>query len=400
MATTNAIRIHSVGGPEVMKWEEVELGQPGPGELLIRSTAVGLNYIDTYHRSGLYPLQLPCVIGMEGAGVVEKAGRGVKDFKAGDRVASAQPMGSYAEQRIVPAERMVKIPAGIDDRTAAAMMLKGLTAQYLLRRTYRVKDGDTVLVHAAAGGVGLILCQWARHLGARVIGTVSSEEKAALAKKHGCNHPIIAGEGVDIAKRVREITKGEGVPVVYDGVGKDTFMASLDSLRPLGMMVSYGNASGSVAPFSPAILSAKGSLFLTRPTLMTYVARRDDLVKAARDLFSVVKAGAVKIRVNQTYPLADAVRPLLEHTLIQDHRLDRAAALESLPLPRPRSGRGRAGPSAGAGDPCPRHPVTLDRAPCQQSNASSAASRSSRPGTTSTGRSSTRISAPSARRRR
>jgi NADPH2:quinone reductase len=307
MATTKAIRIHSTGGPEVMKWEEVELGQPGPGELLIRNTAVGLNFIDTYHRSGLYPLQLPCVIGMEGAGVVEKAGRGVKEFKAGDRVAYAQPMGSYAERRIVPAERMVKIPAGIDDKAAAAMMLKGLTAHYLLRRTYKVKAGDTILVHAAAGGVGLILCQWGKALGAKVIGTVSNEEKAALAKKHGCQYPIITGKE-DFAKRVREITKGEGVPVVYDGIGKDSFMGSLDSLRPLGMMVSYGNASGPVAPFSPAILSAKGSLFLTRPTLMTYVAKREDLVKASRELFQVVKSGAVKIRVNQAYPLSEAAQ--------------------------------------------------------------------------------------------
>jgi NADPH:quinone reductase len=307
MATTKAIRIHSVGGPEVMKWEEVELGEPGPGELLIRNTAVGLNYIDTYHRSGLYPLQLPCVIGMEGAGVVEKVGPKVKEFAVGDRVAYAQPMGSYAERRIVPEERMVKIPQGIDDRTAAAMMLKGLTAQYLLRRTYKVKEGDTILVHAAAGGVGLILCQWGKALGAKVIGTVSNDEKAALAKKHGCTYPIVTGKE-DFAKRVREITKGEGVPVVYDGIGKDSFMGSLDSLRPLGMMVSYGNASGPVAPFSPTILSAKGSLFLTRPTLMTYVAKREDLVKAAKDLFAVVKSGDVKIRVNQTYPLAEAAQ--------------------------------------------------------------------------------------------
>jgi len=308
MATTHAIRIHQPGGPEAMKWEEVELGAPGPGEMLIRNTAVGLNYIDTYHRSGLYPLPLPAVIGMEGAGVVEKLGPKVRDFKVGDRVAYAQPIGAYAERRIVPAERMVKIPSGIDDKTAAAMMLKGMTAEYLIRRTYKVKEGDTILVHAAAGGVGLILCQWGKFLGAKVIGTVSSAEKAALAKKHGCHHPIVVPPGGDFAKQVREITKGKGVPVVYDGIGKDSFTGSLDSLRPLGMMVSYGNASGPVAPFSPAILSAKGSLFLTRPTLMTYVAAREDLVKSANALFSVVKKGAVKIRINQTYPLSEAVR--------------------------------------------------------------------------------------------
>ena len=308
MATTHAIRIHQPGGPEAMKWEEIELGAPGPGEMLIRNTAVGLNYIDTYHRSGLYPLPMPSVIGMEGAGVVEKLGPKVKDFKVGDRVAYAQPIGAYAERRIVPAERMVKIPSGIDDRTAAAMMLKGMTAEYLIRRTYKVKEGDTILVHAAAGGVGLILCQWGKHLGAKVIGTVGNEEKAQLAKKHGCHHPIVVKPGDNFAKTVREITKGKGVPVVYDGVGKDTFMGSLDSLRPLGLMVSYGNASGPVAPFGPAILSAKGSLFLTRPTLMTYVAAREDLVKSANALFSVVKKGAVKIRVNQTYPLSEAVR--------------------------------------------------------------------------------------------
>ena len=308
MATTHAIRIHQPGGPEAMKWEEVELGAPGPGEMLIRNTAVGLNYIDTYHRSGLYPLPTPAVIGMEGAGVVEKLGPKVKEFKVGDRVAYAQPIGAYAERRIVPAERMVKVPSGIDDKTAAAMVLKGMTAEYLIRRTYKVKEGDTILVHAAAGGVGLILCQWGKFLGAKVIGTVSNEEKAALAKKHGCHHPIVVKPGDDFAKQVREITKGKGVPVVYDGIGKDSFTGSLDSLRPLGLMVSYGNASGPVAPFSPAILAAKGSLFLTRPTLMTYVAAREDLVKSANALFSVVKKGAVKIRINQTYPLSEAVR--------------------------------------------------------------------------------------------
>jgi NADPH2:quinone reductase len=307
-ATTRAIRIHAAGGPEVMRWEEMPLGTPGPGELLIRNTAVGLNYIDTYHRSGLYPIQLPAVIGMEGAGVVEKLGPRVKEFKVGDRVAYAQPMGSYAERRIVPADRMVKIPAGIDDRVAAAMMLKGMTAEYLLRRTYKVKKGDTILVHAAAGGVGLILCQWGRALGAKVIGTVSSAEKAELARKHGCHHPIVLRPGDDLVKAVKAITKGKGLPVVYDGVGKDTFMASLDCLAPRGMMISFGNASGPVAPFSPAILGAKGSLFLTRPSLMAYVAAREELVASARALFAVVKSGKVKIRINQTYPLAEAAQ--------------------------------------------------------------------------------------------
>lgn len=302
-----AIRIHETGGPEVMRWEDVDPGKPGPGEVLVRNTAVGLNYIDTYHRSGLYPVPLPATLGMEGAGVVEAVGPKVKDFKAGDRVAYAQPIGSYAEVCIRPAERLVKIPAGVDDRTAAAMMLKGLTAQYLLRRTFRVRAGDTILVHAAAGGVGQILSQWGKHLGATVIGTVGSEEKAPLAKKAGCRHVIVLGKE-DFAERVRAITRGQGVPVVYDGIGRDTFEGSLDCLQPLGLMVSYGNASGPVPPFNPALLSQKGSLFLTRPTLMSYVAKRDDLVKAARELFSVVRSGAVRIRINQTYPLREAAR--------------------------------------------------------------------------------------------
>lgn len=303
----HAIRIHQTGGPEVMRWEEVEVGKPGPGEVLVRNTAVGLNYIDTYHRSGLYPVPLPATLGMEGAGVVEAVGPKVKEFKPGDRVAYAQPVGAYAEVCLRPAERLVKIPAGIDERTAAAMMLKGLTAQYLLRRTYRVKQGDTFLVHAAAGGVGQILCQWGKHLGATVIGTVGSEEKVALARKAGCRHVIVLGRE-NLPERVKAITKGEGVPVVYDGIGRDSFEASLDCLRPLGLMVSYGNASGPVPPVNLAILSQKGSLFVTRPTLMTYVAKREDLVKNARELFAVVKSGAVKIRINQTYPLREAAQ--------------------------------------------------------------------------------------------
>lgn len=302
-----AIRIHETGGPEVMRWEQVEPGKPGPGEVLVCNAAVGLNYIDTYHRSGLYPVPLPATLGMEGAGVVEAVGPKVADFKPGDRVAYAQPIGAYAEVCVRPADRLVKIPAGVDDRSAAAMMLKGLTAQYLLRRTFRVRAGDTILVHAAAGGVGQILSQWGKHLGATVIGTVGSEEKAPLAKKAGCRHVIVLDKE-NFTERVRAITRGQGVPVVYDGIGRDTFDGSLDCLRPMGLMVSYGNASGAVPPFNPALLSQKGSLFLTRPTLMNYVAKREDLVKAARELFAVVKSGAVKIRINQTYPLREAAR--------------------------------------------------------------------------------------------
>ncbi len=301
-----AIRIHETGGPEVMRWEDVEVGKPGPGEVRLRHTAVGLNYIDVYHRSGLYPLpKLPVVIGREAAGVVEEVGAGVKSLKAGDHVAYVDPMGSYAEARLHPADRLVKLPEGISDQTAAAMMLKGLTAQYLLRRTYRVQAGETILVHAAAGGVGLILCEWAKHLGATVIGTVSTEEKAALARQHGCDHTVVYTRE-NFVERVKEITGGKGVAVVYDSVGKDTFAGSLDCLRPLGMMVSYGNASGKVPPFDPGILMAKGSLFLTRPTLVTYTATREDLETSSAELFDVVRKGIVKIEVKQTYPLKDA----------------------------------------------------------------------------------------------
>jgi NADPH2:quinone reductase len=302
-----AVRIHEIGGPENLKWEEVEVGDPGPGEVRVRNTAVGLNYVDTYQRSGLYPMPLPFTLGSEGAGIVEAVGKKVKDLKVGDRVAYSGPLGAYAEVLMRPADRMVKIPAGIDDKTAAAMMLKGLTTQYLLRRTYRVKKGDTILMHAAAGGVGLILCQWAKALGATVIGTVGSDDKVAAAKKAGCKHVIVTSKE-NFVDRVKVITKGKGVPVVYDGVGKDTFMGSLDCLRPLGMMVSFGNASGAVPPFNAGILAQKGSLFLTRPTLNTYCAAREDLVKAARELFAVVKSGKVKISVNQTYPLREAAQ--------------------------------------------------------------------------------------------
>lgn len=302
-----AIRIHETGGPEKMRWEEVQVDEPGPGEVQVRNTAIGLNFIDVYHRNGLYPMQLPTTLGMEGAGVVEKVGPKVKGFKVGDRVAYANPIGAYAEVLNRPVARLVKVPAGIDDRTAASIMLKGMTAWYLCRRTYKVKKGDTILVHAAAGGVGQILCQWAKHLGATVIGTVGSEEKAAIAKKAGCKYVIVTSKE-KFVERVKEITKGAGVPVVYDGVGKDTFMDSLDCISPLGMMVSFGNASGAVPQFNPGILAQKGSLFLTRPTLFNYTAAREDLEKAARDLFAVVKSKAVKISINQTYPLREAAQ--------------------------------------------------------------------------------------------
>ncbi len=303
----HAIRIHQTGGPEVLQWEEVTVGDPGPGEVRVRNTAIGLNFIDTYQRSGLYPLPLPLTMGSEGAGVIEAVGPKVKGFKKGDRVAYAGPIGAYAEVLMRPAARMVKIPAGVSDQTAAAMMLKGMTAWYLLRRTYKVQKGDTILVHAAAGGVGQILCQWGKHLGATVIGTVGSDEKVAAAKKSGCKHVIVASRE-KISQRVRDITKGRGVPVVYDGIGKETFMESLDCLSPLGMMASFGNASGAVPPVNIGILAQKGSLFLTRPTLGNYTATREDLDKAAKDLFAVVKAGKVKISINQTYPLKEAAQ--------------------------------------------------------------------------------------------
>jgi NADPH2:quinone reductase len=304
-----AIRIHEYGGPEVLRWEEVDVGDPGPGQLRVRHGAVGLNYIDVYHRTGLYPLpSLPWTLGMEGAGWVEAVGEGVAEFKVGDRVAYASPpVGAYAEVRLIPADRVVALPEAIDDLTAAAMMLQGMTAQYLLRRTYRVQPGDAILLHAAAGGVGLIASQWARHLGATVIGTVGNDEKAELARAHGCHHAIVYTRE-NFVERVREITGGQGVAVVYDSVGKDTFTGSLDCLRPLGMMVSFGNASGPVPPFEPGILAAKGSLFLTRPTLMTYTAKRVDLVASAAELFEVVASGVVNIEVRQTYPLAEAAR--------------------------------------------------------------------------------------------
>jgi NADPH2:quinone reductase len=302
---TKAIRIHTNGGPEVMKWEDVPTPEPGPGEALVHHQAVGLNYIDVYFRTGLYKApSMPLIIGQEGAGTVTAVGAGVTLVRPGDRVAYAGPMGGYATDRVLPADRLVKLPDAISFETGAAMMLQGMTAQYLVRRTYQVKAGDTIVVHAAAGGVGLILTQWAQHLGATVIGVVSSEAKAALARAHGAAHTVIGYAG--LAAEVKKITGGAMVPVVYDSVGKDTWTASLDCLAPLGLMVSYGNASGPVPPFDLGVLGAKGSLFLTRPTLPTYTAKRADLERVATDLFNVVESGAVKIEVNQTFPLKDA----------------------------------------------------------------------------------------------
>jgi len=313
----HAIRFAKTGGPEVLEWQQVEVGKPSQGQVRLRHTAVGLNYIDTYHRSGLYQLPMPSGLGSEGAGVVEEVGPGVRDLKAGDRVAYAGgPIGAYAEERVMPADRLVPVPDGITDQHAAAMMLKGMTAWYLVRRTHPVKRGETILIHAAAGGVGLIVCQWAKHLGATVIGTVGDEEKAALAKRHGCDHPILYRRE-DFAARAGELTQGKKLPVVYDSVGKDTFYKSLDCLAPLGLMVSFGQSSGAIGPVDIGILAAKGSLFLTRPTLNNYTASREDLLNAARDLFDVVKSGAVKIAVNQTYPLRDAGRA---HRDLQDRK--------------------------------------------------------------------------------
>jgi NADPH2:quinone reductase len=305
---TKAIRIHSYGGPEVMKWEDVPTPEPGPGEALVKQEAVGLNYIDIYFRTGLYKSpSMPATIGMEGAGTVVAVGPGVTEVQVGERVAYAGgTIGAYAEERVIAADRLVHVPAGIDLRTAAAMMLQGLTVQYLIRRTYRVKSGDTILLPAAAGGIGLLMCQWARHLGATVIGVVSSEEKAELARASGAAHVLVGY--ANLAAEVKRITGGAMVPVVYDGVGKDTFTASLDCLAPLGLMVSFGNASGPVPPVDISVLSAKGSLFLTRPTLATYTAKRADLEAAAKELFDVVGVGAVKVQVNQTFPLKDAAK--------------------------------------------------------------------------------------------
>ncbi|MBV8590110.1 MAG: quinone oxidoreductase [Acetobacteraceae bacterium] len=304
--SSKAIRIHTYGGPEVMQWEGVPTPEPGPGEALVRHEAVGLNYIDVYFRTGLYKgPNLPATIGMEAAGAVVAVGEGVSSVKPGDRVAYATaPIGAYATERVISADRLVKLPDSIDFKTAAAMMLQGMTAQYLIRRTHRVQAGETIVIHAAAGGVGLIMSQWARDLGASVIGVVSNEAKAELARSHGATHVLIGH--ADLPAQVKRITGGAMVPVVYDSVGKDTFMASLDCLAPLGLMVSFGNASGPVPPVDIALLGAKGSLFLTRPSLASYTAKRADLEQSAKELFEVVQSGAVKIEVNQTFPLSQA----------------------------------------------------------------------------------------------
>lgn len=304
---THAIVVEKHGAPSVLKWKTVDVGKPRTGQVQIRHTAIGLNYIDTYQRSGLYPIETPFIPGNEGAGIVEVLGRSVKGLKVGDRVCYAGLVGAYAEQAVFPADRLLKIPDGITDEQAASMMLKGMTAQYLLRQTYRVKKGDTIVIHAAAGGVGLIVCQWAKHLGATVIGTVGSPEKADIARSHGCDHPIIYTKQ-NFAERVQTITRGAGVPVVYDSVGKDTYEGSLNSLGHRGMLVSFGNASGPVTSINPIELMSKGSLFFTRPSLPHYTGTRKDLQSTARDLFKVVKSGAVKIEINQTYALKDAAK--------------------------------------------------------------------------------------------
>jgi len=305
---THAIRMHAQGGPEVLVWEEVELAKPGAGEALLKHHAVGLNYIDVYQRSGTYPVPCPATLGLEAAGVVEALGEGVSHLKVGDRVAYAGgPLGAYSERRVIPADRLVKLPDTLSFEQGAAMMLQGMTAQYLLKRTYPVKAGDTILVHAAAGGVGLILCQWAKALGVHVIGTVGSDEKAALAKAHGCTHPIVYTRE-NFQERVMEITHGQKVPVVYDSIGRDTFMQSLESLAPLGTMVLYGAASGPVPPFDLGLLAKMGSLFITRPTLFTHTAQREDLERISSDLFDVVTSGQVKLFINQHYPLSEAAQ--------------------------------------------------------------------------------------------
>ena len=302
---SKAIRIYQTGGPEVLRWEDVDVGSPAAGQVRLRQTACGLNYIDVYGRSGLYPIaEFPATLGMEAVGYIEEIGDGVEGFEVGDRVASPMQIGAYAEERLANAAQLVKVPDGISDETAAAMMLKGLTAHYLLFRTYAVKAGDSILVYAAAGGVGLILCQWAKLLGATVIGCVGSEEKAELARQNGCDHCIFYRDE-DIASRVREITNGVGVAAAYDSIGKATFEASLDSLRPFGVLATYGNASGPVDPFSPAILAPKGSLYVTRPTLATHVSTRELLTEGADRLMQVVANGEVKIQINQRYALAD-----------------------------------------------------------------------------------------------
>jgi NADPH2:quinone reductase len=302
---SKAVRIHAYGGPEMLRWEEVPLPEPGPGEVLIEQKAIGLNYIDVYFRTGLYKVPgFPAIIGQEGAGIVSAVGPGVTTVAVGDRVAYAGPLGAYANNRVIQADRLVKLPETIDFATAASLMLQGLTAHYLLHRTYKLQPGETILVHAAAGGVGLILCQWARHLGATVIGVVSTEAKAELARQNGANHVIVGYK--TLAADVKRLTGAAMVPVVYDSVGKDTFQASLDCLAPLGLMVSFGSSSGPVPPVEPSMLAAKGSLFLTRPTLATYTAKRADLERMAADMFAAVASGALHAGVHQTFALKDA----------------------------------------------------------------------------------------------
>ncbi|MES2325717.1 MAG: quinone oxidoreductase [Pseudomonadota bacterium] len=301
----HAIRVHEVGGPEVLKWEQVEVGEPGPGQVRLRQEAAGLNFIDVYHRTGLYPQLLPFTPGVEGAGIVEAVGPDVTDVTIGDRVAYAGPVGGYAEVRLIDADRLVKLPDAIPSEQAAAAMLQGMTVHMLLRRVYPVKAGDTILIHAAAGGVGLIACQWAKALGATVIGTVGSDDKAELARAHGCDHPIVYTRK-DFVAEVQRITGGKKLPVVYDSIGKDTFLRSIDCLAPRGMMVSFGNASGPPEPIAPGVLAQKGSLFLTRPTLFNYIATRPELEQAASELFAMLASGKVKVEVKQRFALADA----------------------------------------------------------------------------------------------
>src|SRR5947208_7159105 len=324
----HAIRFDKPGGPDVLTWQTVEVGKPGQGEVRLRHAAVGLNYIDAYHGSGLYPLPMPSGLGSEAAGVVEEVGPGITGLKPGDRVAYAGgPIGAYADERVMPADRLVPVPAGITDQQAAAMMLKGMTAWYLVRRTHAVKPGETILIHAAAGGVGLIVCQWAKHLGATVIGTVGDDEKAALAKKHGCDHTINYRRE-DFVARVGEITQGKKLPVVYDSVGKDTFYKSLDCIAPLGLLAAFGQSSGAIGTVDIGIVAGKCSLFLTRPTLNTYTATREDLLTAAGELFDVVLSGAVKIQVNQTYPLRNAAQA---HRDLQDRKTTGSTSLRCSP---------------------------------------------------------------------
>jgi NADPH2:quinone reductase len=319
----HAIRVHQTGGPEVLKWEEADVGEPGPGQVRLRQEAAGLNFIDVYHRSGLYKQELPFTPGVEGAGIVDALGPDVTNVRVGDRVAYAGPIGGYAEERLIAADKLVKLPESIPTEQAAAIMLQGLTAEMLLRRVYRVKAGETILVQAAAGGVGLIICQWAKAIGATVIGTVGSDEKAELARAHGCDYPIVYTRQ-DFVSEVQRITDGRKLPVVYDGVGRDTFMKSLDCLHRRGMMVSYGNASGPVDPFPATLLAQKGSLFLTRPTLFDYVVTRDELEQASAELFAVIESGKVKIEVKQRFPLKDAAEA---HRALESRRTSGSTVL-------------------------------------------------------------------------